>query len=363
VNLAISLLTVVSLNEPEAISTDVLSTCTVMLALLGGLIASLTMFFNPMNRWIRLKSAALSLESELWKFRTRTGIYKVDINSFNDRVSEERLYQFVEDVKRTVSMQVSLSPLTTQDLGHKKYFYHGQYEDVPDNSALQLQKRGANTWKKFESKDKPEVLYIGEEDSDDENGPLQQDGNTARQPDGEEESDDDQDEDDDHYSPLEPFQYLKYRVFPVLQNYRDRTPGYSRWYTVIEMLLIFCQLVGVVLGIFGKGSWTGVVASVSATVTSWAAMRGFQEKRERTSSAVETLDSLLLWWRFLQFFDRCNVENVDRLVNKCEDVFERQRDAWVSTSYSANVEIQGLLESAQARSSELNKQKQSAGIA
>merc|ERR1712129_251730 len=102
-------------------------------------------------------------------------------------------------------------------------------------------------------------------------------------------------------------------------------------------------------GFSGKGSWTGMVAGVAAMITAWSAARGFQKKRERTSSAVETLDSLLLWWRFLQFFDRSNVENVDRLVNMCEAVLERQRDAWVSTSVAENIEIQELLNNAQVR--------------
>jgi len=393
VNLAISVLTVISLNEPEAISTDTLSTCTVMLAVCGGLIASVTLFFNPMNRWIRLKSAALTLEAELWKFRTRTGLYKVDINSFNDRVSEERLYQYVENVKRTVSKQITLSPLTTQNRGHRKYFYHGQYKHIRDNKSLQYQRRGVKLWKEmFEASEKQVEYELGSE-SDDDDAPGRDDSgveeikgpdgrtqtpgkpNTPQHP-GESDNDprreekrglledkDDSDEHDDHYSPLEPSEYLKFRVLPILQSYRDRTPGYNRKHVIVEVLLILSQVAGVVLGIFGKGSWTGIAASIAATITSWAGIRGFQKKRERTSSAVETLDSLLLWWFFLQFFDRCNVENVDRLVNMCEDVFERRRDAWVSTASSANVQIQGLLESAQTRSGEVNNQKKSAGVA
>merc|ERR1712008_56835 len=117
-------------------------------------------------------------------------------------------------------------------------------------------------------------------------------------------------------------------------------------------------VVGIVLGLAGKGSWTGIVASVAATITAWTAARGFQKKSERTASAVETLDSLMLWWNVLQFFDRSNVANVDRLVNMCEAVFEQQRDDWVSTSVSANIEVQQLLENAQARASELGQQRQ-----
>jgi len=152
------------------------------------------------------------------------------------------------------------------------------------------------------------------------------------------------DQRDDHHSPLEPQDYLKYRVYVLLQYFRHCIPQYSKWYTSLEILLILGQLVGVVLGFLGKGSWTGIVASTAAAITAWSVARGFQKKRERTASAVETLDSLLQWWNFLQLFDRCNVENVNRLVNMCEAVFERQRDSWVSTAVTANMEIQVLLQ-------------------
>jgi len=331
------LITVVSLNKPTIISTEALSTSTTVLATCGALVASMVAFYNPMNRWVRLKSAALALDSEIWKFRTRTGVYKVDINSFNnpmgERMSEKRLHRYLEEIKQTVSKQISWSPLVTDDSLPKAYYYHGQYSKICDSRWKRHRKKAQDRWN-----------WIGVEPpwkwiQNDEDG-----------------------QEDDHHSPVEPQDYLKYRVYILLQVFRHRNPKYGRWHTGLETLLILGQMVGVILGVFGKGSWTGIVASVSATITAWSAARNFKKKRERTASAVETLDSLLLWWRVLQFFDRSNVENVNQLVNMCEAVFERQRDAWVATSVAANMEIQELMQSATARATELMQQERDAGL-
>ena len=76
--LTIGSLTVVQLNEPGLIDIEDLNLMTASLALASGFIAGLTSIFDPWQKWTRLRGAALAIESEIWRFRTRTGVYTED---------------------------------------------------------------------------------------------------------------------------------------------------------------------------------------------------------------------------------------------------------------------------------------------
>jgi hypothetical protein len=47
---------------------------------------------------------------------------------------------------------------------------------------------------------------------------------------------------------------------------------------------------------------------------------------------VEKILAVLLWWKQLTSVDKASVGNVNILIITCEDLFEREREAWVSTS-------------------------------
>merc|ERR1712216_329764 len=76
------------------------------LSVLGSLIASTVSYLNPALRWQQLRGAALSIESEIWKFRCRVGPYamneKLSIGNYS-REPERRLLQFQKDVVQQVS--------------------------------------------------------------------------------------------------------------------------------------------------------------------------------------------------------------------------------------------------------------------
>ena len=91
IGFAVSTITVVSLNQrlhdgdtlpagmcdrmDGLIDKEALSQVVMALSLLGSLVGSVVSFMNPGLRWQQLRGAALSIESEIWKFRTRTGSY------------------------------------------------------------------------------------------------------------------------------------------------------------------------------------------------------------------------------------------------------------------------------------------------
>ena len=65
--IAIAAVTVVSLNAPELLNAEQLSRVVLGLSLFGSVVAAVTTYLNPAQRWLQLRGAALALEAEIWK--------------------------------------------------------------------------------------------------------------------------------------------------------------------------------------------------------------------------------------------------------------------------------------------------------
>ena len=72
------------------------SQVTVLLSLLSSVVAGISTFTNPGSRWQHLRSSALTLESEIWSFRTRTGKFREGMNA-QGRVAETVFHEKIND--------------------------------------------------------------------------------------------------------------------------------------------------------------------------------------------------------------------------------------------------------------------------
>ena len=107
----ISIITTVHLNLPDIISDNQLQFTVVVLSLITSFLAGMITFLNPQQKWQQLRGAALAIESEIWKFRTRTGTYTTkqitNAGSFSNE-AEEKLKTFLEDMKSHVLKSASI---------------------------------------------------------------------------------------------------------------------------------------------------------------------------------------------------------------------------------------------------------------
>ena len=55
-------------------SDSALNVFTTIFALINGVVAGIINILGPFQKWTRLRGAALAIESEIWQFRTRTGM-------------------------------------------------------------------------------------------------------------------------------------------------------------------------------------------------------------------------------------------------------------------------------------------------
>ena len=67
-------------------------------------------YLNPAQRWQQLRGAALSLESEIWKFRCRVGPYSLSdrlfVGNLISRDPEKKLLSFQRDVVQQVTKKM-----------------------------------------------------------------------------------------------------------------------------------------------------------------------------------------------------------------------------------------------------------------
>jgi hypothetical protein len=79
------------------------------LSLAGAFMAATTTFIDPAQRWMQLRGAALNLEAEIWKFRTRTAAYAMTSGKeLQSKVAEEHLRQYSEHLKQHVGKAASV---------------------------------------------------------------------------------------------------------------------------------------------------------------------------------------------------------------------------------------------------------------
>jgi hypothetical protein len=142
---------------------------------------------------------------------------------------------------------------------------------------------------------------------------------------------------DNHYDPLTPDLYIKYRIQPMLIFYQKRIPVCYRIRIVSQSFLVIGAILFGALAYFDLSSWTSIVTIVTAAVTAFIEFHGTNNKIDRYSYTVHSLQELIIWWETLPQIDRSVVWNIDRLICSAEDLIQREQQAWKSTSQAVKM--------------------------
>lgn len=102
----------------------------IAISFLESAIASYVSFVNPALRWQQLRFAAANIESNIWMFRTRAGIYRVENETYEDR-AQDILAFAIKQIKASVvdGADIKTTSFYGQMLTHND---HGQHK--PDDS-------------------------------------------------------------------------------------------------------------------------------------------------------------------------------------------------------------------------------------
>jgi hypothetical protein len=102
-----------------------------------------------LQRWQQLRGAALAIESEIWKFRTRTGSYSQGVRSSHIQ-EEDVLLEFLEQMKQHVYKsasvmdtafysQVEAVSVNSANIGK---YRHGQYQHARTDGSFAAARTG-----------------------------------------------------------------------------------------------------------------------------------------------------------------------------------------------------------------------------
>lgn len=119
-----------------------------------------------------------------------------------------------------------------------------------------------------------------------------------------------------------------------------RIPKYYVYRQICEGTLIICSIVTAAAAAKQLEQWTGLIAALMALVTAWAAFAAYDKKLNRYTNTIEKVSDLLTWWKSLPDIDHLMSANVSKLVDGCEDAFEREWDQWCSTGIARLTEKQ-----------------------
>ena len=178
-------------KSEQAPKLAVFITATLLTFLMG-----VTTFYNPTQRWRELRDNAETMHSEVFKFRTRTGIYEVSITDTGS--AETRFMARIEESIRTAVHSAALTSSSFTRLYSKGVYVHGQNPEGGVLSAFDHSKR------------------VDVERPINTNAPIA----------------------DDHHSPMKPTQYITARLIPLRDYYNSRVPKIYRERKVMTALLL-----------------------------------------------------------------------------------------------------------------------------
>jgi hypothetical protein len=146
------------------------------------------------------------------------------------------------------------------------------------------------------------------------------------------ESDAESNDTDSHYAPVHPDAYIRFRVSGALSFYKQRIPVCTRARNLSQILLILGSIASGVLAYLYLAAWASGVSIITSAITAYIQFQGTAGKMDRYSVTVHSLQELVCWWQTLPQIEKSVVSNIDRLVMACEDILQREQQAWRSTS-------------------------------
>ena len=419
----------------------------IALSFFGSCLAGFVAYSNPIVKWQQLRVAALTIESNIWMFRTRAGAYRTTGEEF-DVSSEQLLADSLRAIKAGVleGADIKSTSFFSRTVSHNK---HGQHEPHhPTFGAIDSfvqphkkhAKKHAESGTRAHASSQSRLPGDGSKVSTPNSSPAKKDaGEKGRSPrmdkiysdtpnlsyaklsdmslplsspfgkKDEDEDDDDEDgsdldehkvvaldvrklrqssngsairlndvlstfrkQDDDsfrqhsqdsHYKPVQPDNFIRFRIIPVLNYYKMKIPEYSRWRAFTHTLLLLGSIASAILAIASLAVWAAIISVSTVSITAYQEFSGANSKMSRYSFTVHELQELIFWWyvsvefykmhsdvyfnkmlacvhyprQTLPQIDRSVVYNIDHLVLTCEELLQKEQHAWRSTSQAARM--------------------------
>ena len=137
---------------------------------------------------------------------------------------------------------------------------------------------------------------------------------------------------DSHFRPVQPNDYLRWRLRKAVAFYRERIPRYDKARLLMEALTTTGGAAMVVMSFMNISNATVLVAAGITTVTAWTEFESRDAKIGRYSNTIYALEELENWWNTRTSVVKSSTAVIDRLVETTENILLAEVQTWRSTS-------------------------------
>lgn len=126
------------------------------------------------------------------------------------------------------------------------------------------------------------------------------------------------------------------RVLPAVLDYQTKIPKAARWKTIWQVITFICTTAGAVLAYSGQSQYVAIISATATAISSWMAFEQLQQRLQRYTTTVRSLENLLSWWASLNDISKAAEANITRLVQDGERIITSERLAWsaVNTEFT-----------------------------
>jgi len=307
-------------------------------------------FLEPTRKWVKLRSAALTIESEIWKYRTRMGDYSGGVGTLSaigraqaEADVQNRFSEFLNSIQETVKQGAGLSrsDLYANATTSPDTLGPGKEEDSSSRAFKSLipampstpsgrmfgsaVNRASHAFDKASGKLPPHLRdpdYIR-------HGQFHI-GQQKLKPD-----------DDNFHSPALPDDYIRFRLLPMRDFYQQRIPTVWRRYVFCQVFLLVASIASALIAATSEAAATAIVASLASGVKAWQEFTGIEQKLDRCSTVANALENTLLWWQGLPEEEKKVMENVSSLVMMTEGHVASETASWIRDGQAQLKRMQG----------------------
>ena len=287
---------------------------TFCLSLVSAFVAAVQAFYNPVRRWQQVRDATAEMQSQIWLYRTRTGLYVQDASGPGKPVAA--LSEAVRSCREAIMTSADVQETSFHRYYPRAIFKHGQRplnevngkvapQDPKSDGQASETRRGGEEAKNNGSSEgnlmdveSPEVNAMGPADN--------------------------------HYSPTTPEDYIRLRLLVSLEFYRQRLPRYATAKDFGTWLILLGTSAGALVAYLGFAPQVSIISTFTAAISAWMEFHSTAQKISRYNGIAVALSNILLWWDSIGPVDKASPVNIDLLVQMVEATLNAERGAWLS---------------------------------
>jgi hypothetical protein len=237
----------------------------IIIPIIISILVAISTFFRFGNKWVNLRTAAETLKSEIYQFRTNVGKYNTVLTPTNEPVSDpgETLFQQIQ----TISNQLMSSEVALGSLN--------KYDDIPPKKS---------------------------------------------RADGSE---------DDGYSDLSSDDYLHMRINDQIGFYQRRTRELHRNLIILQIFIFVGGGVGTFVAAIGLELWVTLTTTFVSVFTIYLQYNQVENTLLKYNQALNGLTNIKVWWSSLGENERNDIKNRDKLVISTEQILMAEHQSWV----------------------------------